>query len=132
MKHSRADYNGRVVDLCEPQIVAAINDAITVLQLTEGATGPTSEQIQSALEGLTGLYAFHEGEDFGAIKPIPAEEPVFLVRGQDLVASDVVRVWGAYNEGRGGDINLTHSARAHADLMDQWPIKKLADIIKAE
>lgn len=135
MKHAREDYNGRVVDLCEPRIVTAITEAVAVLELladplagTEGATGPTREQAQAARERLTELYAFHEGSDFGDIKAIPDEEPVFLLRGQDNVAAPVVRHWASkYSVQVGRDANLAASALAHADRMANWPVQKVAD-----
>lgn len=131
MKHAREDYNGRVVDLCEPRVVAAINDAVMVLQRLMNplpATAPTQEQVQAAHDGLAGLYAFHEGSDFGAIRPIPDEEPVFLLRGQDATASYVVDHWASKNVVRADhDAGLVASARAHADRMREWPVQKTAD-----
>jgi hypothetical protein len=59
---------------------------------------------------------------------IPEDEPVFLIRGQDKVSASAVRAWAMLNEAAGGDPRATKAAVAHADLMDAWPKKKLADL----
>jgi len=61
---------------------------------------------------------------------IPADEPVFLIRGQDTVAGDVVRAWAEMNEDAGGDPEVSQLARDHAARKDAWPKKKLADVPK--
>lgn len=129
MKHAREDYNGRVVDLCEPRIVAAITEAVAVLELlVDPLAGRPASRAQAARERLTELYAFREGSDFGDIKAIPDEEPVFLLRGQDNVAAPVVRHWAAnYSLQVGCDATLVASALAHADRMANWPVQKVAD-----
>lgn len=58
---------------------------------------------------------------------IPADEPVFLIRGQDIVSGDAVRAWSDLNLKAGGDPELSKRACEQADLMDQWPKKKKAD-----
>lgn len=70
----------------------------------------------------------------------PADEPVFLLRGQDQTAAEVVRYWVRLNKkllkeakdlapdqikGRKKAIAL---AEAHAFRMDDWPKKKAADV----
>lgn len=57
---------------------------------------------------------------------IPSEEPVFLLRGQDIIAAELVDKWAEENERRGGDRGLTESARRHAALMRAWPVRRLA------
>ncbi len=59
---------------------------------------------------------------------IPADEPVFLIRGQDILGSSAVREWARANDRVGGDPELSRLANAHADLMDAWPKKKRADL----
>jgi hypothetical protein len=59
---------------------------------------------------------------------IPDDEPVFLIRAQDVVAGDAVRAWADLNDAAGGDPKLSRLAREHANLMDQWPKKKHADL----
>lgn len=75
----------------------------------------------------------HAREDYNRIQDpaglIPDDEPVFLLRAQDKMASTVVRHWADCNTLNGGDLELSRLARAHADLMDAWPKKKAADLI---
>lgn len=59
---------------------------------------------------------------------IPGGEPVFLLRGQDICAPAAVRFWAGLFEADGGDPVVAQAARAQADLMESWPIRKLADI----
>lgn len=74
----------------------------------------------------------HAREDYNRIQDpenkIPHDEPVFLIRGQDMVSGDAVRAWAYLNEKAGGDATLTESARQQAALMDEWPNKKQADL----
>ncbi len=58
---------------------------------------------------------------------IPDDEPVFLIRGQDVIGAATVRAWADLNETSGGDHFLTVRARDQADRMDEWPVKKSAD-----
>lgn len=60
---------------------------------------------------------------------IPADEPVFLLRGQDKTAAATLRYWAALNLSLfKHDPYAVQLAFAHADLMDAWQVKKLADI----
>lgn len=59
---------------------------------------------------------------------IPHNEPVFLIRAQDVVSGDAVRAWANLHDLAGGDPKLSRLAREHADLMDSWPKKKRADL----
>ena len=74
----------------------------------------------------------HARADYNRIqdpeKKIPEDEPVFMVRATDKVAANTVRAWAALQEAAGGDPAMVKAARDHADLMDKWPNKKLADM----
>lgn len=59
---------------------------------------------------------------------IPDDEPVFLIRAQDIVSGDAVRAWANLNDLASGDPKLSRLAREHAQLMDAWPKKKAADL----
>ncbi len=59
---------------------------------------------------------------------IPHNEPVFLIRAQDIVSGDAVRAWANLHDLAGGDPTLSRLAREHANLMDSWPKKKQADL----
>ena len=74
------------------------------------------------------LHARKDYQDLEELeKRIPAREPVFLVRAQDLIGAATVRSWASMNAAAGGSAELTQSALQHAARMDAWPKKKLAD-----
>lgn len=58
---------------------------------------------------------------------IPKDEPVFLIRAQDLVSGDALRHWAQLNDDAGGSPEVSTAICDHALLMDKWPVKKLAD-----
>lgn len=68
----------------------------------------------------------HARKDYNEdkIDSIPKDEPVFLLRAQDKTAAKVVRYWSALQL----DGPLREAAKKHADLMDKWPVKKIADL----
>jgi len=74
----------------------------------------------------------HAREDYQRIQDpegkIPDDEPVFLIRGQDVLGREVVRCWATLNDRAGGDPALSKAAREHADKMEAWPVHKLADL----
>jgi hypothetical protein len=64
----------------------------------------------------------------GTTRRIPANEPVFLIRGQDIVSGDAVRAWADMAEKSGAAPDIVQVARDHAAKMDAWPKKKVADL----
>lgn len=70
----------------------------------------------------------HARPDYDGIQDptgkIPADEPVFLIRGQDPTAALIVRAWADAAERLGADAELVRLAREQADAMDAWPTKK--------
>lgn len=75
----------------------------------------------------------HAREDYNKIVQdnsgrIPEDEPVFLLRAQDKVAADVVRIWAILHRSAGGHAALSSMANNHAERMDKWPKKKSADL----
>lgn len=62
------------------------------------------------------------------IGKIAADEPVFLIRAQDIVSGDAVRAWADLNDKVGGDAEASCLAREHAGKMDAWPLKKKCDL----
>lgn len=137
MKHAREDYNGRVVDLAEERIRNAFSDlcdTINDLLLRPDTAEKIGKEMTDALGMATAnlgevLYggAWITGQTWveweATHKPIPENEPVFLLRGQDIVAADVVDHWSAL----ASDADLVASARLHAREMRVWPVKKPAD-----
>jgi hypothetical protein len=68
---------------------------------------------------------FHARADYDVIQDprpagIPADEPVWLIRGQDISAPATARFWADEHERNGGDPAMAHAARRHADLMEAW------------
>jgi len=59
---------------------------------------------------------------------IPEDEPVFLLRAQDVCAADTVRYWADHAMEAGADIDMVEMAWDMADLMDEWPKKKTSDL----
>jgi len=74
----------------------------------------------------------HARKDYDRIQDtaglIPADEPVFLVRGQDVLGAETLRFWARRNTEIGGDSILTQKALDHAEAMEKWPKKKKADL----
>jgi len=59
---------------------------------------------------------------------IPKEEPVFLIRGQDLAGYAAVRGWIELTRMAGGDPAMLNMVKGHAKKMKAWPKKKVADL----
>lgn len=66
----------------------------------------------------------HARNDYNRIQDpagkIPDDEPVFLLRGQDVSAPATLRFWAEENHRNGGDVALSELAEAHADSMEEW------------
>ena len=63
----------------------------------------------------------HEQKDYD-INKIPEDEPVFLLRGKDPLAADLVRLWAQRNlehDGEGLEAKR-QSVLAHADRMEKY------------
>jgi hypothetical protein len=74
----------------------------------------------------------HAREDYNRIQDpaglIPEDEPVFLIRGQDLVGAEAVRAYAFLHQNHGGSDTVYESAMKHAHAMESWAKKKLADL----
>lgn len=68
----------------------------------------------------------HAREDYNRIQDpenkIPEDEPVFLLRGQDFVAPDIVEAWADRAEAAGAYADIVMSARDQAKRMRDWQI----------
>lgn len=51
---------------------------------------------------------------------IPEDEPVFLLRGQDICAPRAVEVWAELAENMGAEPEIIRAARAQAKRMRKW------------
>jgi hypothetical protein len=59
---------------------------------------------------------------------IPADEPVFLLRAQDIHAAATVRYWANRVYAAGGSMDVIQAAHQIAEEMDDWPTKKAPDL----
>lgn len=59
---------------------------------------------------------------------IPKDEPVFILRAQDVNAPATLRFWAEQVGKSGGDQAIAQLARDQADRMDAWPVKKSPDL----
>lgn len=59
---------------------------------------------------------------------IPDDEPVFLIRGQDIVGAKTVRFWADQAEAHGASPRIVERAREHAALMESWATRKVPDM----
>jgi hypothetical protein len=55
---------------------------------------------------------------------IPEDEPVFLIRGQDVVAPEVLRFYALRADGIGAHSDLVEAVEEHAERMREWQKKK--------
>ncbi len=62
------------------------------------------------------------------VASIPAEEPCFILRGQDDCAVEAVRFYAELVLARGGSAAMAEAALQQADAMSCWPTKKLPDV----
>ena len=69
----------------------------------------------------------HARSDYNRIQDpankIPADEPVFLLRGQDKAAPHAVRAWADQAHAAGASANIVADARRQADAMEGWHAK---------
>lgn len=71
------------------------------------------------------IYAAVNGE--GCLGKAHPDEPVFILRGQDLLASEFVRRWAQKAKAVGASQAKVDEALACADAMDAWRIRKYPD-----
>lgn len=59
---------------------------------------------------------------------IPADEPVFLIRGKDEVGAAAVRAWAHLHRVNGGQDAIYLDAMRQADKMENWLVHEKADL----
>lgn len=81
----------------------------------------------------------HARSDYDRIQDpsglIPEDEPVFLLRAQDVVAPKILDTYAALVEMRGGDPEVVRLTREHAERMREWQREhgyKMPDLPKVE
>lgn len=67
----------------------------------------------------------HAREDYNGriidlLSKIPEEEPVFLLRGQDVLAPNTVKFWAKRLKDLGGDPKMIDAALRQAEAMLDW------------
>lgn len=66
----------------------------------------------------------HARPDYNRIQDpdniIPEDEPVFLLRGQDLGAPKIVEIWAEMAAAQGAKPNIVEAAREQANEMRKW------------
>jgi hypothetical protein len=78
----------------------------------------------------------HARKDYDRIQDpsgiIPDDEPVFLIRGQDVAGPDAVSAWADCAEACGADARIVERARRWANVMIQYqkslPIEQQAKL----
>lgn len=74
----------------------------------------------------------HARDDYNRIQDpaglIPADEPVFLLRGQDRWAPLLVALYGWIVRLSGGDKEIARRSFAQARAMRRWPVSKRPDM----
>jgi hypothetical protein len=55
------------------------------------------------------------------------DEPIFVLRAQDRLAPGLVRAWADQAERAGCAGEKINEARALAEAMERWPVRKLPD-----
>jgi hypothetical protein len=59
---------------------------------------------------------------------IPEDEPVFLLRAQDILAPDLVAAWARQAARSGVSYKMSEMALEQADRMREWRKKKTPDL----
>ena len=61
---------------------------------------------------------------------IPIDEPVFLLRAQDTLASIIVMIYAEHLRLAGGSPEHVKHTIEQARAMEKWPTKKMPDLIR--
>lgn len=124
MKHARDDYNV-IQDMSAAYELAELVLSMPMVTPNGKAARQLARQVLGTTAGTTPVRAFDTN---GTVRIIPADEPVFLIRAQDAVGGDAVRAWADLAEASGARPDILAIAREHAEKMDAWPRKKVADL----
>jgi len=65
----------------------------------------------------------HSREDYNDVdleQKIPGDEPVFLIRGQDVCAADAIEAWAGIAKDAGADAAIVENARTFAEDVRTW------------
>jgi hypothetical protein len=64
-------------------------------------------------------------KDSATLKKVAPDEPIFVLRAQDMLAPDAVRGWAFEARRRGLSRDRFQEALAVADAMEKWPQRRL-------
>lgn len=74
----------------------------------------------------------HARSDYDRIQDptgkIPENEPVFLLRGQDMCAPLAVLAWAAFVEQRGGSPEIIKAAKDQVEAMYRWQASRVGRV----
>ena len=119
MEHARSEY-GLIQDTTAAKLLAN-----QVLAAATAGLIPGQAAVQLAMEVLGTLSP---PADATGTRAIPVDEPVFLIRGQDIVSADAVRDRGRRAQSVGASTAMVESANKHAALMGGLPKNKTANL----
>ena len=97
-------------------------------QMTCPCCGWSNFTIRKRCRNCGGSIETVEIRTNGTTRLMLADEPVFLIRAQDLAGGEAVRAWADIAERHGADAAILRAAREHAAKMDAWPAKKVPDL----
>ncbi len=66
-------------------------------------------------------------EGKGCLGKARPDEPVFVLRGQDILAADLVAEWARQAEAHSGPTDKTREALRLSRQMRAWPNRKMPD-----
>ena len=139
MIHTRSDYHDRIQDIDLKALKALFEEMLEALKADylAGYTDSKGQVHPTGLKRWERDDRYYRGT-FAKIMTgkIPADEPVFLLRAQDVCAAGAVTEWVRMNEmlrhdpllKNGVDEQCLETARKHVDLMLAWPKRKVADL----
>lgn len=113
-----------------------VPDSFLVLQLIElilGTKNTTAASLaaQNICHRILGEASYDNPVPFqtnGVFRLIPRDEPVFLIRGQDICAAEAVQAWVQIAKAKGVNEATLRSAKAIAAKMEEWKPKKKPDL----
>ena len=106
--------------------------------LSLGLTTDAGLHAKTLAREVLSICDFGQGQQFttittnGTTRVIPKDEPVFLIRGQDVVGGAAVRGWATLAKIAGASHEIVDMALEHAEKMEAWPKKKVPDATKSK
>lgn len=135
MRHARTDYDRIQDPAANKELLEAYDNAMQVTAFAASKQGvvaaggaPAVAQYQLVARTLSTLARLlspqlsllvnfpNEPHAIGGV-PIAEDEPVFILRAQDMTAPGVVDYWASLNR---EDLSLYGAVRKHANLMREW------------